>query len=99
MVQKHFPNEEVEELGLMIIPDPALEMNEVGDMLPGTLTLRNCTICSCDFDIEKEGGVEGCIGILPVKFCPTCRAGILDFAEQYLHGIDCPHCGEYIGET
>lgn len=103
MSPKHFPNEEIEELGLMTTPDPdagvpALEMNEAGDMLPGTLTVLNCTVCSCDFDIEKEGGVEGLIGILPVRFCPTCRVGILDFAEQQLYGIDCPHCGKYIGD-
>ncbi len=81
------------------LPPPVLEMNEAGDMLPGTLALRNCTVCGCDFDIEKEGGVEGFIGILPVKFCPVCRTGILDFAEQQSPGMDCPHCGEYIGET
>lgn len=57
-----------------------------------------CSICSCEFDIDAEGGVEGDIGILPVAFCPTCRVGILDFAEQHSPGRDCPHCGEYIDE-
>ena len=42
-----------------------------------------CTICDGDFDLELEGGVEGYIGILPVAFCPTCKAGIFDFAEQF----------------
>lgn len=42
MPEKHFPNEEIEELGLMTTPDPdadlpALEMNEAGDMLPGCI--------------------------------------------------------------
>ncbi len=41
-----------------------------------------CTVCDGPFDIESEGGVEGYIGILPVAFCPTCMAGIYDFAEQ-----------------
>jgi hypothetical protein len=59
---------------------------------------RWCSICSCDFDIEAEEGTEGDIGILPVAFCPTCRVGILDFADQQSPGFDCPHCGEYIGE-
>jgi len=45
--------------------------------------LSTCTICSGLFDAEKEGGAEGFIGILPVQFCPTCKAGILDFAAQY----------------
>lgn len=40
-----------------------------------------CTICDGGFDPETEGGTEGYIGILPVSFCPTCRVGILDFAE------------------
>ena len=43
-----------------------------------------CTICEGDFDIELEGGADGFIGILPVAFCPTCKAGIFDFAEQYM---------------
>jgi hypothetical protein len=33
-----------------------------------------------------------------VAFCPTCRTGILDFAEQNAPGRDCPHCGEFIDE-
>jgi hypothetical protein len=41
-----------------------------------------CTICAGPFDIELEGGVEGFIGVLPVAFCPTCKTGIFDFAEQ-----------------
>ncbi len=45
--------------------------------------MSTCTICSCDFDLENEGGCAGYIGILPVFFCPTCRVGIFDFADQY----------------
>ena len=41
-----------------------------------------CSICSCNFDPEKEG-IEGDIGIIPVAFCATCKAGIRDFAEQH----------------
>lgn len=48
-----------------------------------------CTICDGEFDIEAEGGVEGFIGILPVQFCPTCKAGVFDFVEQH-----CAHCQE-----
>ena len=47
-----------------------------------TDTTHTCTICDGPFDIEKEGGVLGDIGILPVAFCPTCAAGIYDFVEQ-----------------
>ena len=42
-----------------------------------------CTICEGPFDLEAEGGVRGFIGILPVVFCPTCKAGIFDFVEQH----------------
>jgi len=47
-------------------------------------TILICTVCDCPFDIEAEGGRAGDIGILPVAFCPTCSAGIMDFAEQEL---------------
>lgn len=40
-----------------------------------------CSICSTNFDVDAEG-IEGDIGIIPVAFCPTCKAGIRDFAEQ-----------------
>lgn len=59
--------------------------------------LHTCTICSGLFSIETEGGCHGFIGILPVAFCPTCRAGILDFADLsiadafrsgYIEGIE-----------
>lgn len=58
--------------------------------------LRECSICGGPFDLDTEGGSEGYIGILPVAFCPTCKTGILDFAEQQQPGFDCPHCGMYI---
>jgi hypothetical protein len=49
--------------------------------------LRECSICGGPFDLDKEGGTEGCIGIIPVSFCPTCKAGVFDFVEQ-----SCPRC-------
>ena len=42
-----------------------------------------CSVCSCDYT-EDEGGTVGYIGILPVAFCPTCLAGIIDMTQQYL---------------
>ena len=45
-----------------------------------------CTICDSTFCPETEGGDIGFIGILPVAFCPTCRAGIFDYAEQMSYG-------------
>lgn len=42
-----------------------------------------CSVCSCDYT-EDEGGTVGYIGILPVAFCPTCLAGVIDMAQQYL---------------
>jgi hypothetical protein len=47
-----------------------------------------CTICLGPFDIESEGGIAGEIGILPIAFCPTCKAGVADFGAQM---------GEYAG--
>jgi len=40
-----------------------------------------CNVCQCDFT-DDEGGVQGYLGILPVAFCPTCYAGIVDMVEQ-----------------
>jgi hypothetical protein len=60
------------------------------------MPLRECSICGGPFDIDTEGGAEGYIGILPVAFCPTCKTGILDFADGYQPGFDCPHCQMYI---
>tara|TARA_B110000037_G_scaffold215581_1_gene273184 strand:- start:359 stop:709 length:351 start_codon:yes stop_codon:yes gene_type:complete len=55
--------------------------------------LFDCSICSCDFNPEEEGGVVGDIGILPMALCPTCFNGMLDMADQYR--IDeCIHCGK-----
>jgi len=54
-----------------------------------------CTICNGDFDLDAEGGAEGYIGILPVQFCPTCKAGIFDFAEQLRLPWECPRCGYF----
>ena len=48
---------------------------------------RMCTVCDGPFDIDGEGGIDGYIGILPVAFCPTCYAGIVDMVQQ-LHGLD-----------
>ena len=44
-----------------------------------------CNICSCEFDIESEGGVQGFIGIIPFSLCPMCYSGIMDMYDK-LHG-------------
>jgi len=56
---------------------------------------RTCKICDGPFNIETEGGSEGFIGMLPVTFCPTCKAGIFDFADQLKLPAECPHCGKF----
>ena len=57
-----------------------------------------CTICDSDFNLESEGGTVGYIGILPVAFCPTCKSGIIDFAEQMTYH-ECEECGHINGEV
>ena len=52
-----------------------------------------CTICNGEFSLEEEGGSEGFIGMLPVTFCPTCKAGIFDFVEQ-----QCEWCQEKMND-
>lgn len=46
---------------------------------------NKCNICSCEFDIESEGGVQGYLGILPFSLCPMCYSGLMDMYDQ-LHG-------------
>ena len=41
-----------------------------------------CNICTCEFDIEAEGGMQGYIGIIPFSLCPMCFSGIMDMFEQ-----------------
>ena len=48
-----------------------------------------CTICEGEFDFELEGGTVGYIGMLPVSFCVTCRAGLFDMVQQC-----CSLCGD-----
>ena len=45
------------------------------------MIVRYCTICSTSFDAETDGS-EGEIGLIPVAFCATCRAGIYEYASQ-----------------
>jgi hypothetical protein len=48
-----------------------------------------CTACCGEFDIDQEGGRTGVIGeFIAVAFCPTCFAGIMDFAEQEMAHYD-----------
>jgi hypothetical protein len=47
----------------------------------------DCSICSCDFSLEEEGGIAGEFGILPVQFCPTCLSCMMDMAD-HLRGFD-----------
>ena len=45
-------------------------------------SLTRCNVCTGYFNLDKEGGVKGDIGILRVAFCPTCFAGVSDMCEQ-----------------
>lgn len=41
-----------------------------------------CNVCSCDFSLDGEGGIDGYFGILYVAFCPTCFACMEDMCDQ-----------------
>lgn len=46
-----------------------------------------CSICTCDFNDEEEGGgIVGTLGILPIALCPTCLSGMMDLFEQMVCG-------------
>ena len=42
-----------------------------------------CSTCHCKFGLEDEGGTEGCFGMIPVAFCPTCLSSCFDMVEQW----------------
>ena len=41
-----------------------------------------CSVCRFDFSLDEEGGIAGEFGILPVQFCPTCLACMIDMVSQ-----------------
>tara|TARA_R110000751_G_scaffold304631_1_gene420241 strand:+ start:193 stop:351 length:159 start_codon:yes stop_codon:yes gene_type:complete len=43
---------------------------------------ENCSICSGELDLDA-GDIQGYFGILPVGFCVTCFACMIDMANQY----------------
>jgi len=45
-------------------------------------SLEKCNICSCEFSLDGEGGINGYIGILYFALCPTCFNGVQDMCEQ-----------------
>jgi len=47
----------------------------------------NCTICKVDFSLEKDGGVTGSFGVIPISFCTNCLSSCTDMVFQ-LEGWD-----------
>lgn len=50
--------------------------------------LSKCNVCSCEFSLEDEGGIQGYFGILDVSFCPTCLCCMQDMCDQLQEGLD-----------
>lgn len=50
--------------------------------------LNKCNVCSCEFSLEDEGGIQGYFGILDVSFCPTCLCCMQDMCDQLREGLD-----------
>ncbi len=48
-------------------------------MTPAT----ECSICSCELDLDAED-IQGNFGIIPVGFCVSCFACVLDMAKYYM---------------
>ena len=42
-----------------------------------------CSTCHVKFSLDDEGGTEGCFGMIPVAFCPTCLSSCFDMVEQW----------------
>jgi DNA-directed RNA polymerase subunit RPC12/RpoP len=58
---------------------------------------EKCSLCSTEFDPEEEG-INGVVGILPVKLCQICYHGMIDMVEKLEANanIECPECGHGI---
>ena len=48
-----------------------------------------CSICGGGFVPITEGGMSGEFGNIPVAFCSTCYAGVVDMVHQM---YACPNC-------
>ena len=48
--------------------------------------MSKCSICSTEFSLDDEGGIEGDLGMLAVSFCPFCFSGIFDMSKQIIEG-------------
>ena len=57
------------------------DARDFGDRPEEADSLRECSICGAPFDLDAEGGSEGHIGLIPVAFCPPCKAGIYDYVK------------------
>lgn len=57
--------------------------------------IQTCNACHGEFDLEGEGGIAGDFGILPMAFCPTCYASMVDMVHQI---YPCPHCEKFYEE-
>jgi hypothetical protein len=44
--------------------------------------MEKCSVCSCEFSLDEEGGISGEFGVLPVDFCPTCFSSMMDMADK-----------------
>ena len=42
--------------------------------------MKECSICGIEFDPEDEG-IFGEFGMIPVAFCATCVASIVDMVD------------------
>lgn len=52
------------------------------------IKMNTCSVCSCDFSLEDEGGIQGDFGIIPVSFCPTCLCCMEDMCDQLREGYE-----------
>jgi predicted RNA-binding Zn-ribbon protein involved in translation (DUF1610 family) len=63
--------------------------------------LVTCSTCNTEFDYEAEGGLLGDFGMIPVAFCPTCKASCWEMWTEMRECSDCypcPKCG-YEGDV
>lgn len=47
------------------------------------ISATECSICDAELDLDA-GDIEGNFGIIPVGFCVTCFACVMDMAKYYM---------------
>ena len=55
--------------------------------------MNTCSLCNVEFDLEREGGITGYMGICRMEVCVWCHSGLGDLYDKLRLPVTCPKCG------